>query len=101
MIRIYSEKKFYNNDDDSILSFHGTIDRDNLNTGELYQLDVFRSWLEIENERIQSDYEEFSNFWDRKSFKINNINCEIKPLTKHLLDFFKINHLKINQTSQN
>lgn len=80
---------FYNNDDDSILSFHGTIDRDNLNTGELYQLDVFRSWLEIENERIQSDYEEFSNFWDRKSFKINNINCEIKPLTKHLLDFFK------------
>ena len=46
---------FYNRDDDSILSFHGTIDRDDLEIGELYSLDVSRCWIDSENSHHSSN----------------------------------------------
>ena len=64
---------FYNRDDDSILSFHGIIDRNNPEIGELYSLDVSRSWIDTEKERINADHEDFINYWNDGSFQMDTI----------------------------
>ena len=80
---------FYNKDDNSPLSFHGIIDRDDSEVGELYSLDVSRNWIESEKEQINLDHEEFSNYWDNESYQLGSINCKIIPLSKELEDYFK------------
>lgn len=79
---------FYNRDDDTILSFHGTIDRDDPEIGELYSLDVSRYWVYAERERINADHEDFTNYWNDENFQINTIRGRIIPLSKELEDYF-------------
>ena len=79
---------FYNRDDDSILSFHGIIDRNNPEIGELYSLDVSRNWIDTERERINADHEDFTNYWNSGSFQMGTIRGRIVPLSKKLEDYF-------------
>ncbi len=80
---------FYNKDDGSPLSFHGIIDRNNSQVGELYSLDVSRQWIDSEKSQIDLDHEDFVNYWDNDFFHLGNIDCKIRPLSKNLLDYFK------------
>ena len=79
---------FYNKDDDSILSFHGSIDRDEPEIGELYSLDVSRYWISTEQDRINADHENFSKYWDDESFQIDTIRGRVIPLSKELESYF-------------
>ena len=81
---------FYDKDDDHIpLSFHGTIDREDSEVGELYSLDISRSWVDSEKERVASDHEEFVNFWDNDTCQIGSIKCKIIPISKKLEEYFE------------
>ena len=80
---------FYSKHDNSPLSFHGTIDRDDSEVGELYSLDVSRGWIDSEKVRIDSDHEDFCNFWDNDNYSLGSIKCKIIPLSKKLGDYFK------------
>ena len=79
---------FYNRDDDAMLSFHGIIDRDDPEMGELYSLDVSRYWVDTERERINADHEDFTNYWNDESFRIDKIRGRIVPLSKDLEGYF-------------
>ena len=80
---------FYNKEDKKPISFHGTIDRDNLDVGELYSIDVSRHWFQSEKEKITSDHEEFINFWDGEIYQIGSVKCRISPLTNKLKEYFR------------
>ena len=80
---------FYNKDDDSPMSFHGIIDRDDSQAGELYSLDVSRGWIDSEQTQIEQDHEDFTNYWDNETFQIGKISCKIRPLSKQLENYFK------------
>jgi|APSaa5957512535_1039671.scaffolds.fasta_scaffold03848_2 superfamily II DNA or RNA helicase len=80
---------FYNKDDNSLLSFHGIIDREDSEVGELYSIDVSRGWISSEKEQIDIDHEDFGNFWDSDNYQWGSINCKIVPLSEELEDFFK------------
>lgn len=80
---------FYNVDDNSPISFHGIIDRDNSEIGELYSLDISRPWVQSECEQIDLDHDDFTNFWDGDSYQLGSIKCKIRPLSQKLSDYFK------------
>ena len=80
---------FYNRDDDSLLSFHGTIDRDDYEVGELYSLDVSRGWIDSEKDQINLDHEDFTNYWNDEIFQLGQIRCTIRPLSQKLESYFK------------
>ncbi len=80
---------FYNKDDDSPLSFHGIIDRDDSQMGELYSLDVSRKWIDSEREQIDIDHEDFTNYWNDDVCQLGDITCKIRPLSTDLLKYFK------------
>ena len=80
---------FYNKDDNSPLSFHGTIDRNDSDVGELYSLDVSRYWFDSEKDRLDKDHEEFTNFWDNDAYSINSIKCKIVPVSTELEEYFR------------
>ena len=82
---------FYNKDDDTQLSFHGIIDRDDSHVGEIYSLDVSRNWIESEKDQINMDHEGFTNYWDSDAFQLGDITCKVRPLSKNLVDYFKEN----------
>ncbi len=79
----------YNKDDDRPISFHGTIDREDSQVGELYSIDVARHWVESENEQIDSDHEEFTNFWSNESHQLGSIKYKVVPLSKKLNSYFR------------
>ena len=80
---------FYNMEDQKPVSFHGIIDRENTELGEFYSIDVSRSWIGDEMDRIEKDHEEFSNFWDNEICEFGNIQFQIKPLTVELESYFE------------
>lgn len=80
---------FYNKDDDSLLSFHGTIDRDDSEVGELYSLDVSRDWIDSEKDQINLDHEDFTNYWNDEIFQLGQTRCTIRPLSQKLESYFK------------
>lgn len=80
---------FYNKDDNSLLSFHGIIDRHDSEVGELYSLDVSRDWIDSEENQIYLDHEDFSNFWNDEYYTLGSIKCKIIPLSKKLENYFK------------
>ena len=79
---------FYNRDDDTMLSFHGIIDRDDPEIGELYSLDVSRYWVDTERERINADHEDFTTYWNDGIFQIGTIRGRVIPLSKELKSYF-------------
>ena len=80
---------FYNKDDNSPMSFHGIIDRNDSEVGELYSLDVSRGWIDSEQTQIDQDHEDFTNYWNDEIFQLGKISCKIRPLSKQLKDYFK------------
>jgi superfamily II DNA or RNA helicase len=80
---------FYNRDDQSPISFHGIIDRENSDDGERYAIDVSRSWVGSEVEEIENDFQEFSSYWDSDVRSKGQIVFQIKPLTSDLESYFK------------
>ena len=82
---------FYNKDDSAPLSFHGIIDRDDSQVGELYSLDVSRDWIDSEKDQISSDHEDFVNYWNEDVFQLGDITCKVKHLSKNLVNYFKEN----------
>lgn len=82
---------FYNKDDATALSFHGTIDRDDSEVGELYLLNVSRKWIETEKDQINADHEEFTNYWDSEKMNVGKVSCRIQPLSIKLTEYFQKN----------
>ena len=80
---------FYNIDDDKPISFHGIIDREDSEVGELYAIDVSRYWFDSEVEKIDADHDEFLNFWNNDVYTIGLIKCRILPISKELEEYFK------------
>ena len=80
---------FYHKDNDSRLSFHGIIDRDNSEMGELYSLDVSRKWIVTEENKLEQDHNDFTNYWNNEKCQIGSITCKIIPLSKKLESYFK------------
>ena len=80
---------FYNRDDNSLLSFHGVIDRDDSEMGELYALDVSRNWVETEKSKVCLDHEEFTNYWNGDTAQIGAVTCKIQPLSNKLVTYFE------------
>ncbi len=85
---------FYNKEDNSQLSFHGIIDRDDSEMGEIYSLDVSRNWIETETSRVASDHEDFTNYWNDETIQMGTLSCKIRPLSQKLVDHFKVNSPK-------
>ena len=80
---------FYNIENQKSVSFHGIIDRESFETDEFYSIDVSRSWIDGERDRIEKDHEEFANFWDNKTCEFGNVKFQIRPLTVELESYFE------------
>lgn len=83
---------FYNKNNDNIpISFHGIIDRDDFDGGEMYSINVSRYWFESEKDRVNKDHEDFVNFWDDDVCTINSIRCKITSISDEMKEYFKKN----------
>lgn len=80
---------FYNKDNDEPISFHGIIDRDDSEVGELYSIDVSRYWVQSEKDQIDLDHEEFTNFWGNERYQLGTVKCRILPISKELKEYFE------------
>ena len=76
-------------DEDQIISFHGTVNLESQNEKEKYDLEVFKNWIGREQPTVNKDFEDLTKFFvPNQPFSYENIQIEILKLPEGLEQYF-------------